>query len=97
MARGPGKGKTNNPNGRPQGSVNKDVAPLREKFQQLLDGYSIEKMLDDLDSLEPQERLRVVTGLAEYLVPKLARTEVKQEGDNTLVIKVVRTNSDSRT
>ena len=85
----PKKGVINNPNGRKVGSQNKDVAPLREKFQQLLDGYGIEDMLKDLRSIEPKERLQIVAGLSEYLIPKLQRTEVKQEGSE-IVIKVVR-------
>lgn len=73
-----------------KGSGNKAVAPIREKFQMLLDGYSIESMLKDLKSLEPAERLKIISGLSEFLVPKLQRTEVKNEGDNTVVIKVIR-------
>ncbi len=76
MARGPAKGVSNNPNGRPKGIVNKDIAPLREKFQQLLDGYGIELMLKDLKALEPAERLRIVTGLSEFIIPKLQRSDV---------------------
>lgn len=86
----PAKGKVNNPNGRPKGSQNKDVAPIREKFQQLLDGYGVDQMLADLMSIErPEERLKIVAGLAEFAIPKLSRAEVKQENSQT-VIKIVR-------
>ncbi len=73
-----------------KGRPNKDTAPIREKFQQLLDGYSIEQMLLDLTSLEPKERLNIVSGLAEYVIPKLARTEVKNDDDKVISIKVIR-------
>jgi hypothetical protein len=63
-----------------KGIPNKDVAPIREKFNQLLEGYSIEMMLKDLKAIErPEERLKIIAGLAEFAIPKLARTEVKQE------------------
>lgn len=76
--------------GRKLGTPNKDVAPIREKFQALLDGYGIEQMLTDLMSIEkPEERLKIVAGLAEFAIPKLSRAEVKQE-DSQIVIKVVR-------
>jgi len=76
----PKPGKVNNPNGRPKGSQNKDVAPIREKFNQLLEGYGLDQMLTDLMAIErPEERLKIIAGLAEFAIPKLARTEVKQE------------------
>ena len=62
--------------GRKKGSQNKDLKPIREKFNQLLDGYSIEDMIDDLRSLEPKDRLNIINGISEYIIPKLARTEL---------------------
>lgn len=63
--------------GRVKGTPNKTVAPIREKFEQLLEGYGIDQMIKDLKSLEPKERLTIVGGLAEYIVPKLARSEIQ--------------------
>ena len=57
-------GQSGNPNGKPKGSQNRDLKPIRERFTQLLDGYSLEAMRADL---------------AEYLIPKLQRTTVQQE------------------
>lgn len=71
------KGMTNNPNGRKKGSQNKDNAPIREKFQQLLDEYGIDQMVKDLRALSPKDRMTIISGLAEYIVPKLARTEIQ--------------------
>ena len=65
--------------GRQKGTGNKDVAPIREKFQQLLDNYSIEEMTKDLKQLEPNDRLKIITGLAEFVVPKLQRTDLTGE------------------
>ena len=75
----PKKGKVNNPNGRTKGSQNKDLAPIREKFQQLLDGYPIEKMQSDLKRMPPVERLKIVIGLAEFVIPKLQRSQIQGE------------------
>jgi len=63
--------------GRTKGTLNKNVAPIREKFQALLDGYSIDDMLSDLRALDPSERLKIVTGLSEFIIPKLQRSEIK--------------------
>lgn len=76
--------------GRVKGTPNKVTAPIREKFQQLLDGYGIDKMLKDLESLKPKERLDIVSGLAEFVIPKLARTEVKNEDGNVVTLKIIR-------
>jgi len=72
--------------GRKKGSQNKDLKPIREKFNQLLDGYSIEDMIDDLRSLEPKDRLNIINGISEYIIPKLARTELTgKDGDEIKV------------
>lgn len=76
--------------GRKKGTPNKDVAPIREKFQQLLDGYTIELMLKDLNGLEGGERLRIVSGLAEFIIPKMNRTEVKNDDGNQITLKIIR-------
>lgn len=67
-----GKPKTG---GKKKGTPNKATSSVRDKFAQLLEGYSIELMSKDLKSIEPAERLRIVTGLAEFIVPKLQRSE----------------------
>lgn len=72
MARGKKTG-----GGSRKGKGNKDLKEPREKFQQLLDGYSIDQMKADLMNLKPQERLSIIMGLAEFIVPKLARTEIQ--------------------
>lgn len=87
MARGKKTG------GRTKGTTNKDIAPIRDKFAKLLEGYSIELMTKDLKSVEPVERLRIVTGLAEFIIPKMNRTEVKNEDGNEITIRVVRDGS----
>lgn len=76
--------------GRKKGTPNKDVAPIREKLHQLLDGYTIELMLKDLKGLEGGERLRIVSGLAEFIIPKMNRTEVKNDDGNQITLKIIR-------
>lgn len=88
-----GKPKTG---GREKGVVNKTTLTIKEKFAQLLEGYSIELMTKDLKSVEPAERLRIVTGLAEFIVPKLQRSEVKNEDGNNITIRVIRDGSSDK-
>ena len=86
------KGKTKT-GGKTKGTPNKATSSVRDKFAQLLEGYSIELMTKDLKSVEPVERLRIVTGLAEFIIPKMNRTEVKNEDGNEITIRVVRDGS----
>lgn len=83
------KGTVNNPNGRPKGSKNRDIAPIREKFDQLISSYTVEEMVADLRTLEPVQRLQIIAGLAEYVIPKLARTTVETD-EQELTIKLIR-------
>ena len=65
--------------GKPKGAQNKLNSEIRDKFKQLLDGITVEEMIQDLKALKPAERLNVITGLAEYVTPKLNRTDLKHE------------------
>jgi hypothetical protein len=66
--------------GKVKGTPNKVTATIRDKFQQLLDGYSIEQMVKDLQEIDnPKDRMMIISNLSEFLVPKLSRAEVKNE------------------
>ena len=64
------------------GGRKKKVSPERQNFiqvvNQILEGYGSSKMLEDLQKLEPEQRLKMVVGLAEYAWPKMARVENSQ-------------------
>jgi hypothetical protein len=64
------KGKTNNPNGRPVGTVNKQKAQLRELIAAFLDKnfHRIEKLIKELPA---KDQVRAYIDLLQYSVPKL--------------------------
>ena len=67
-----------NPNGRPKGSMNKDTRQVREAFQRLLE-LNTENMIEWLTRVaadNPAKALEICGNLAEYVVPRLARTEL---------------------
>jgi hypothetical protein len=74
-----GKFEKGNP-GRPKGSKNKVNTELRELIQQLFDD-NFDTIQDDLESLEPKDRLKFMTDLLPYLMPKLQSTTYSQKID----------------
>lgn len=54
--KGPGKGVSNNPRGKPKGAVNKTTRQLREAMVAFVNA-NITKLQKDFDTLEPKDRL----------------------------------------
>ena len=76
------KGISGNPHGRKPGTANKATQTVRDKFAQLLDGYSLEQMQADLLAIDsPKERLSILAGLAEFVTPKLSRTALSNDAE----------------
>ena len=73
--------------GREKGTPNKITNDVREKFQQLVDSYSLEQMKYDLMELEPGDRLRIMGGLLDFFIPKLNRTDHSMTlGNETIIV-----------
>ena len=67
-----GKFEIGNP-GKPKGAKNKVNTQMRELIQQLFDD-NFETIQQDLESLESKDRLKFITDLLPYLIPKLQST-----------------------
>lgn len=65
--------------GRKKGTSNKDTAPIKAKVAQLLSEYSLEQMKSDLDSISPAERLKIVSGLIGFVLPKKQTEDINYE------------------
>jgi hypothetical protein len=81
MAKGVGKGNTNNPNGRPKGSVNRVTGDTREVFRNLVEENAnrFQGWIDEVAKRDPEKALNLVINIAEFVLPKLSRTEIKAE------------------
>ena len=88
MPRGPGKGKTNNPNGRPPGIPNERTKQWEELGKALLERHS-ERANKVLDNLDDDNFIDQYAKLLEYFKPKLARSEVKQDS-GPMTIRIIR-------
>lgn len=74
-------GHTNNPNGRPKGVPNKTTNDLRQKVTELLEN-NWEKIQEDIDDLEPRDRLAFIEKLLNYSLPKLRSQDLSINKDN---------------
>ena len=63
------KGKTNNPNGRPKGTPNKITSTVRAWLLEVINGNR-DQFLQDLQALEPADRVEVLLKLLPYVLPK---------------------------
>jgi hypothetical protein len=60
---------------KPKGSLNTKTKEMKERLQMLMESYDEDKMIEDLKSLKPPDRLKIMTGLLEYILPKLNKTD----------------------
>ena len=93
------KGKPPPPNaGRPKGMPNKATTAFRETIQKLLESNSenVSLWLKQVAAEDPAKALDLVSKLAEYASPKLARTEVSGMDGQPLQIQVVKFGQDSQ-
>jgi hypothetical protein len=70
--KGPGKGKTNNPNGRPAGTPNRTTKEARELLEQILLGQ-VDNIAEALESLKEKDYARYLDSCAKlftYVLPK---------------------------
>lgn len=90
------KGQSGNPAGRPKGSKNKASVEMRKAFEALAQSNipQVQGWLDRIAEDDPDKALGRYLQLAEYVTPKLARTENVHEVDEDSVtgfqINVVR-------
>lgn len=71
-------GQSGNPGGRPAGVPNKTTKHIREAYQKLTED-NLENMslwLAQIAADDPAKAMETMIKLSEYIIPKLARTEV---------------------
>lgn len=87
--------------GRPTGTPNKTTNKIREAFQKLIED-NLENMtiwLSDVAAEDPKAALDLLSKMAEYTTPKLARVENKHEVSEELTqikVEIVRSGNQDK-
>ncbi|MEI6696896.1 MAG: hypothetical protein WCO13_12615 [Bacteroidota bacterium] len=76
------------PGTKPKGSVNKTVAEMKERLQNMINSYEEDQMIADFKKLRPAEKLRIMNELLEYLIPKLNKSDfnINTEKDEIIIM-----------
>ncbi len=71
--------------GRPAGSANIATAEIRERFNLLVEN-NIDKLQNDIASLEPFQRIKVILELSKFILPTLKSIDIastsEEDNDN---------------
>ncbi len=88
MPRGPGKGNTNNPNGRPAGSQNRTTKESRELLQTILYGQ-LDNIAAAFEALreEPAKYLDACSKLFTYVLPK--KTDITSDDEAIKTTQII--------
>lgn len=84
--------------GKPKGAKNKRTIDAEKRVEFVLSILE-ETLQDDIEAMDPTERVKLWNGLQEYIRPKLARTELTGAGGQPLSpiskVEIIHTNEDS--
>ena len=86
--------------GRTKGTPNKTTKEIREYFQNLINS-NLDLLDQDLKSLEPFQRLKMIIELSKFVVPTLKATDLSlrdndDDNFNKIVVKRIIVNSDDK-
>jgi len=98
MARGPGKGVSGNPNGRPKGIPNKSTKEAREMFVKIMNGQidHIAEAMEAVRKENPVKYLDVLSKLFQYSMPKQIDLTTGDEPINEVKVTYIDKIGDNR-
>jgi hypothetical protein len=71
--------------GRKAGSLNRATKDIRDAFTLLIEN-NIDTLQEDLNGLEPKERVKLLLDMAQFVVPKLRSVDLKSDVEETITI-----------
>ncbi len=73
--------------GREKGTPNKITSEIREKFMLLVES-NIDRLQEDLNALEPIDRIRMIIGLSKFVLPTLKAIDINEKVDTPQPLEV---------
>ena len=85
---GPGKGKTNNPNGRPAGTQNKTTTEMKKILQQVIGKQldNIEEALEEIREDDPARYMDILSKFIQYVMPRQTQSDITNS-DGSMSVK----------
>ena len=71
--------------GRKAGTPNKATKDIRDAFTLLIEN-NIDTLQEDLNELEPKERVKLLLDMAQFVVPKLRSVDLKTDEEEIVTI-----------
>ena len=71
--------------GRKAGTPNKATKDIRDAFTMLIEN-NLSKLQEDINGLEPKERVKLLLDMAQFVVPKLRSIDLKSDVEETITI-----------
>jgi len=71
--------------GRKAGTPNKATKDIRDAFSLLIEN-NLSKLQEDLNKLEPKERIKLLLEMSQFVVPKLRSIDLQSDVEETITI-----------
>ena len=71
--------------GRKAGTPNKATKDIRDAFTLLIEN-NLSKLQEDLNGLEPKQRVKLLLDMAQFVVPKLRSIDLQSDIEETITI-----------
>jgi len=71
--------------GRKAGSLNRATKDVRDAFTLLIEN-NIDTLQEDLNELEPKDRIKLLLDLSSFIIPKMKSVDLKEDKTETILI-----------
>ena len=71
--------------GRKAGSLNRATKDVRDAFTLLIEN-NIDTLQEDLNELEPKDRIKLLLDLSSFIIPKMKSVDLKADKKETILI-----------